>query len=132
MGESHHCHCIFLLSYYIKKITHYILYWWRLLPVHRHPPAGGYNLHSFSNTHWKGAKTPWSYLSDPTTREILLPHWSLKPSTPCGLHFIMFHTTSTYQQIIETYRKPFIKFSHWTTQKISQNQICQPKILNHK
>ena len=50
-----------------------ILYWCRLIPVHRHPPTEGYKLLWFSNTHWKGATTPRSCLPTPTARELLPP-----------------------------------------------------------
>jgi len=47
---------VFIFYYKEKHLT--ILYWCRLIPIRRHPPAEGCNLLSFSSTHWKGAPTP--------------------------------------------------------------------------
>jgi len=47
---------VFFFYYKGKHIR--IFYWNRIILVHRNPPAEGYNILSFSITHWKGAPTP--------------------------------------------------------------------------
>ena len=127
-GESHQCVVsVFILYYNGKHLT--ILYHRKLIPIHRHPPIEGYNLLLFSNTHWKGAPTPWSRLTVPTRREfqppwsdlpattrkkLRLPHWRLQPSTPLWTTFhnvsYKIHLTQQHQ----TCRPPLIIFSDWT------------------
>ena len=47
------------------------MYWCRLIPVRRHPPAEGYNLLSFTSLSCKGATTPCSRLPTSPGRELL-------------------------------------------------------------
>ena len=49
------------------------MYWHRLIPAHRHPPAESYNLLLFTITSWKGATTPCSNLPASPGRELLPP-----------------------------------------------------------
>ena len=49
------------------------MYWHRLIPARRHPPAEGYNLLSFTSLSWKGATTPCSHLPASPGRELLPP-----------------------------------------------------------
>ena len=65
------------------------MYWRRLIPARRHPPAEGYNLISFTILSWKGATTPCSHLPASPRREIqtLLLFTSLSwkgATTPCS------------------------------------------------
>ena len=46
------------LIFYYRENLLTIMYWCRLIPARRHPPAEGYNLLSFTSYHWKGATTP--------------------------------------------------------------------------
>ena len=49
------------------------MYWRRLIPARRHPPAEGHNLLSFTSLSWKGATTPCSRLLASPGRELLPP-----------------------------------------------------------
>ena len=49
------------------------MYWLRLIPACKHPPAEGYNLLSFTSLSWKGATTPCSRLPASLGRELLPP-----------------------------------------------------------
>ena len=55
------------------------MYWRRLIPARRHPPAEGYNLLSFTSLSWKGAKTPCSHLPASPGRELLPPALVYQP-----------------------------------------------------
>ena len=49
------------------------MYWCRLIPARRHPPAEGYNLLSFTSLSLKGATTHCSRLPASPGRELLPP-----------------------------------------------------------
>ena len=55
------------------------MYWCRLIPTRRHPPAEGYNLLSFTSLSWKGAKTPYSHLPASPRRELRPPALVYQP-----------------------------------------------------
>ena len=56
------------------------MYWCRLKPVRRHPPAEGYNnLLSFTSLSWKGATTPYSRLPASPGRELRPPELIYQP-----------------------------------------------------
>ena len=63
-------------SIFIIKKNSYNMYWCRLIPARRHPPAEGYNLLSFTSLSWKGEITPCSRLLASPGRELLPPNFS--------------------------------------------------------
>ena len=63
-------------SIFIIKKTSYNMYWRRLIPTCRHPPAEGYNLLSFTSLSWKGATTPCTILPVSPGSELLPPYMS--------------------------------------------------------
>ena len=81
------------------------MYWCRIIPACKHPPAEGYNLLSFTSLSWKGASTPCSRLPVPAGRELLPPDIStslcwyyqtegFNPQIHCRPCFINFQTGS--------------------------------------
>ena len=72
------------------------MYWCRLIPACRHPPAKGYNLLSFTSLSWKGATTPYSRLPASPGRELLPP-------------------ALVYQRLLEGSYYPLLLFTsyHW-------------------
>ena len=102
LGENHHCHCFSLQNLLLRKLLT-IMYWCRLKPACRHPPAEGYNLLSFTRLSWKGATTPCTRLPASPGRELLPLHnfyWQkastfiLKAST---LRSIADHVSSIFK-----------------------------------
>ena len=98
---------VFNIYYKEKLLT--TMYWCRLIPARRHPPAEGYNLLSFTSLSWKGATTPCSHLPVSPGRELRPPalvyqpllEGSYNPLTEgfnpqhhLGPRFINFHTGS--------------------------------------
>ena len=71
-GENHCCRCFSLQKLLLRELLTN-MYWCKLKPARRHPPAEGYNLLSFTSLSWKGATTPCSRLPASPGRELLPP-----------------------------------------------------------
>ena len=94
-------------SILIIKKTSYNMYWRRLIPARRHPPAEGYNLLSFTSLSWKGATTPCSCLPASPGRELLPPDINTSLS---------WQKASTFRLKASTLRSTFHQFSNWIKQ----------------
>ena len=96
-GENHHYHCFSLQNLLLRKLLT-IMYWCRLKPARRHPPAEGYYLLSFTSLSWKGATTPCSCLPASPGRGLQPLTEGFDPQHHCRPRFINFQTGSKQLQ----------------------------------
>ena len=109
------------------------MYWRKLIPSHRHPPAEVYNLLSFTSLSWKGATTPESRLPTSLGRELqpLLSFTSLSwkgDTTPC---FCL--PASPGRELLPpvlVYQLPLEGIYNPLTEGFNPQHHCRPRFIN--
>ena len=150
-GENHRCRRFSLQNLLLRKLLT-IMYWCRLKPARRHPPAEGYNLLSFTSLSWKGATTLCSCLPASLGRELLPPALIYQPLLEGSYHPRLSFTSLSWKgattpcsHLLATTRRElqpphwrlrplappwttFHQFSYWIHQ-LPYNIPCRPLFI---